>query len=341
MPPIEIHVSDVLNFKRCRRRWGFSSPLMSHLEPKRPNTTLWLGTGVHYGLNEYYRGNVKNPADAFTSWADTAIKQIRNRVELTQEQFDKFLATRELGEGMLQHYTRWAPEQDKPYTGLAEEYTFAVPLPGFPPQSVVLCGRWDRIVRDRNDLFWIMEHKTTQRFDTERLILDEQVGVYIYAAHKALGLDLQGVLYNMLRKKAPTVPEPLKSGGLTKRANIDTTEEVYRDAISMQGLDSEDYEDILGQLRAKGNTFFYREFVYRSEAEIKLLMANIAAVVVEMLDSKVVLYPNPNTLNCLGCMFQGPCIAMADGSDWKFILQQEFHTRVTEETQAEVEDPWG
>ena len=44
-----IHTSDRITFKRCRRKWDFSSPLRQHLAPQGGVVTpLWFGTGFHF-----------------------------------------------------------------------------------------------------------------------------------------------------------------------------------------------------------------------------------------------------------------------------------------------------
>ena len=67
-----------------------------------------------------------------------------------------------------------------------------------------------------------------------------------------------GFVLNVIRKKVPVEPEPLKKGGLSKSRGTDTTPELYMRAINRHGLDPNDYMDVLGALKVKGNRFFAR-----------------------------------------------------------------------------------
>jgi hypothetical protein len=70
---IPIHASDTSTFKRCRRRWEWTSPMRLNLAP---NVTqlgiympLWFGSGIHYALAQYYDPRFKrDPVEAFVSW---------------------------------------------------------------------------------------------------------------------------------------------------------------------------------------------------------------------------------------------------------------------------------
>ena len=44
-----------------------------------------------------------------------------------------------------------------------------------------------------------------------------------------------------------------------------------------------------------------------------------------MLDKELVLYPNPRKeYLCLNCIFRSPCIAAEDGSDWRWMLDNNY-----------------
>lgn len=73
----------------------------------------------------------------------------------------------------------------------------------------------------------------------------------------------------VVRKKVPKEPPPLKRGGLSKAQNVDTTPELYRRAIDRHGLDPADYADVLARLEKRGNAFHYRNEVNVGAAEIK------------------------------------------------------------------------
>ena len=72
---IPIHASDAATFKRCRRRWEWSSPMNMNLTGKVSQMgVVWplkFGTGIHYGLVTILRSRFqRDPVEAFISWCE-------------------------------------------------------------------------------------------------------------------------------------------------------------------------------------------------------------------------------------------------------------------------------
>jgi hypothetical protein len=72
---IPIHASDRGAFKRCRRKWDWSSPMRNNLVPRVDmqgvTMPLWFGSGIHYSLAQYYSPALKrDPVETFTWWWD-------------------------------------------------------------------------------------------------------------------------------------------------------------------------------------------------------------------------------------------------------------------------------
>jgi hypothetical protein len=359
----EIHVTDSSIFRGCRLRWSWTSSLQHNLESISPPRALWFGTGVHYALERYYKDGL-HPSEVFEAWAHEDLERIRSEWPHLSGEMDSFDEDVKLGIQVLAHYYSWAPQHDN-FDVVSTERSFTIPdfIPprvGYVTASgrilrdsevrtedcyeaeihIDLSGQSDMVIQDL-DGYWVMEHKTTvQVRDMNRLILEEQPGVYHAAMEQKLGVPIRGVKFNFLRKKAPHIPEPLKSGGLSVRANMDTTYEVYLAAIQAHGLDPKKYEDFLFNLQEKGNTFFYREDVVRSAKELKILFDRMRRVAEDMVSPGLSIYPSPDMLKCGMCPMQGPCIALADGSDWKFILDSQYapRRRRSERTVVKLEE---
>ncbi len=70
---IPIHASDRGTFKKCRRRWHWSSPMRENLVPRAElggiYLPLWFGSGVHWALARYYDPFLKrDPVETFKTW---------------------------------------------------------------------------------------------------------------------------------------------------------------------------------------------------------------------------------------------------------------------------------
>lgn len=260
-----------------------------------------------------------------------------------------------LGRGMLEHYFQWAPEQDSSdgWTPVYSEVKFQVPVPVKPDAAmrlpegfhrgeyavpdgnggerdvgqlffqgrpVVHEGRIDMIIRDKEGRLWIVDHKTAAQFGQMAFLdLDAQCSTYIWALRRVLGIPVQGVIYNQLKKNAPGPPDVLKSGNLSKNKQQKVSYHTYMQAIVEAGEDPAYYEDFLHYLKFEKSDYFRRVQTYRSDTELDIIEDTIVLEVVDMLNNPVI-YPNPGMFNCNGCQFYHPCLARQDGSDVQWIL---------------------
>ncbi len=332
----EIHVSDLMMFRECRRRWYLGSKTQKNLESIVPKTALWLGTAIHFGL-EMYNGSLirgatrdqatENMLAAYEDWVQGEMKEIRDKaLGLSPEQEEELTKAHDLGMGILIHYSEWCPQADE---DLGIEYVdtevnFEYPL----SDEYKFAGRFDGLVRRAGKL-WILENKTAASLTTEHLLLDEQAGAYVLAARLLYGEEVAGIMYNFMRKKVPAQPKVLVGGELSQDKRIDTTYERYMGAILEAGQSPLHYAGILEHLRLNAKAFFKREFVSRSTQEIWDLRRRFLAIAKEMHRAveEELLYPSPGKFSCQRCSFVPVCLAMAEGADWRFILDTHYQRR--------------
>jgi len=302
------------------------------LEPKIAPLPLWLGTGVHEALACYYLlAYDLRSAEALVNFFDLYCEKTLAKYEsdlgtLWDEEKELYLQNRALGEDILRNYHFWAKPLDEAISVIDTEVKFRTPVPDF--KNVFYEGTIDGYGED-DEGYLILEHKTARTIETDKLILDDQCGSYLWGASKFLDVPFKKVLYNIMRKKAPRVPAPLSKGGLSVNKSIDTTYEVYEQALKdyyQTPFYPEGYEGILSHLQLKGNTFYKRESVRRSETELELLEQRIVAEISDMISPDLRIYPSASR-DCSYCSFRSPCIAWCDGSDHKFILEQNFVPR--------------
>ncbi len=351
---VAIHTSDRKMFKDCRRKWDLASRMRRNLTPKKVNDKLWLGTGFHYALEHYYGSwnvphNRIHPVDAFKEWAEKEAKKIRKEnQDLWDEQEEMLRQQIELGIGMLEHYYSYWNDRDKEYfvEVIETEREFEVPI--LTPQGykahAVYRGKYDGVVKDKDGFYWILEHKTASNISTDHLPLDEQVVSYIWAAQQMYGFEFEGVIYNIALKKVPSKPQELKSGGLSKNKNIKTTYEVYKNALiehygSKENVPWEDYRDILDELKKRGNEFFWRKRLIKSQQEIQEIGERIYQEYRDMCDPNLRIYPRPSRDCMWKCDFREVCIAMNQGADYQYMLETMYEENDWSEG-ANEEDEW-
>lgn len=196
---LPVHTSDRAVFKRCRRKWDWSSPIRENLVPTvfsvGVNMNLWFGSGIHWALAQYYDPILhRDPVEAWIWWYELTWKggivspdavelsYDRNPVKVEKgykvrglddlvfdadEQEEEFENHRELGIKMMEHYLAYAGREDD-FVVIAPEHTFSVPLGirAIDPRDgiekdVHYRGTQDAIVQHQESgRYGILEHKT-------------------------------------------------------------------------------------------------------------------------------------------------------------------------------------
>lgn len=323
-----IRTSDRQYFKRCRQLWDFTSKIRQNFEPIQRIEALDFGTAMHSGLERYYdpltwETGTLQQFNAKTAFLDS-IKAVGTKVKIGALEFEeRFEEQKELGLGMLEFYFAWAPSHDL-FVPKLVEVEFEVPIPGL--NGVVYQGRIDLIVEDEYG-YWLVDHKTTaQLAQTEWLALDDQCSSYAWAIREQLGLEVRGVIYNELRKKAPRKPSVLRSGALSVNKSQDTTYETYLATINELGYKAKAYDSILQYLKDNPKEFVRRTKVTYTSRMMDIVGKRIRAEAVNMLGDPDI-YPTPSRFNCNGCRFFAPCLALQEGSDPQFILDEMYERR--------------
>jgi hypothetical protein len=357
---IPIHTSDRAAFKRCRRRWNWTSPMRENLIPKRKQHgvvfPLWFGTGIHAALEWYYLnipytdGDLR-PSEFFEDWYNNEVDVLNQEApDWYIEHLDELEEHFQLGIGMLDNYVEYAKQHDNFVVMRAEE-DFAVDL-GFSEydrragliKPVKYAGRQDLIIKDlETGRYGIMDHKTASQMGEDyfdKLDMDEQCTSYLWAAsrdHALLkltdGVAPSFVYYNVLRKAVPKPPTETYNGSRLSisRSAESTTYDMWQAALIAKGLvgsawhQKEDVQNYERYLKEVGwEQFFVRKLVLRNPHEIMSIGNQIQLEAHDMLDMPSI-YPNPSeSWYCLKCPFRGPCLATNDGSDVDYMIKENF-----------------
>lgn len=344
----EVHISDLRTFKSCRRKWNWSSLLREGLEPMKVYAPFFTGRCVHYALEKYYEQPHDNretpPVDFAEYWIDEELQVILADGSLTtKDQLeDQFV----LIEGMMEHYALWVdteghagPYSDGLFDIISMETEFNVPIvhpeTGEIHPTAQFAGRFDGIIRMKaTGEHWIFETKTARSIKEllRSLVNDEQASGYLYAAETLLRIPIAGILYNVLRKKVPTRPSELSSSKFSTNKRIDTTDMWYYETLQAAGYNHEEimfeYGPFLLYLNEeKGNTFFQRVPVRRTDAQKKNFLLNFWDVATEMTNESTPHYPSPSMIGCNWCMFREPCLKVDLGRDPQFNLDLNYKRR--------------
>ena len=312
------------------------------LEPVVPYKPFFTGRAIHDCLEAYYETG-EHPVDVLAKWLVTPMIEIETAFgDAWPEQMEVWQKEVDLITGMLDHYIVWqsnatGTNNDKNLRWIATELSFNIPvdIPGYGTHE--FAGRMDGIVERLSDhTFWIFETKTTRSIKEFKITLplEDQPTFYAGAAQRIMERPIEGIMYNLMRKKLPRELELLKKTNmLTQDKRADTTLEAYWEAAKAAHPDKShdalkvDYGEMLLHLEEKGNTFFERHIELRTEGEIANVFGDVVHAAIEMVDPHTELYPSPDWTNCRSCRFTEPCLAMNRGQDIDTLIENEYQPR--------------
>jgi hypothetical protein len=354
-----LRTSERSAFKRCMWRWW-----MEYREGWRTRyvqaDALWFGIGIHEALAPWYMKGKRrgpHPADTFETWVGEEIGYAKTYLD---DSFDEpvWMEAKELGIAMLEGYVN-TYGKDSQWHIISIEQPFSVKITRHGKPIAVFASRWDGVFRDLADgKIKLLENKTASQISTAYLELDDQGGSYWAVASQVLrakgilkpGEDIDGIIYNFLRKAMPdTRPrnaagdylnKPVKEHYLIalRSAGIETVEQgspksgpvpiekaTVKDlevAASFAGL------EVQGEVSQKQPPpLFVREPMHRVPSEQRTQLEKIAdeVEVMNAVRNGIIPVTKTTTKDCPKCPLWGPCTLHERGADsYRSLLKSNF-----------------
>jgi ATP-dependent helicase/DNAse subunit B len=333
---IRIHTSDRTKFKKCRLEWYFSSILQLGYRPAIAELPLGFGASIHSGTEVYKDPRLaKAPEEVRQSAAIASFLAAWKSMRCNQDGIviagfeEEYYQYKDLGVGMLRNWFDWDTRTNTNKV-IAVEIPFKIPITGL--ETVFYYGKIDCLEEDENG-YWIKDYKTVGRWTDEEALYaylqrDDQTAGYCYAIRKALGLNVQGVIYEQLYKAVPLPPvqlqRPYKGRLLSTNRNQTTTYELFLRAIEQTGESTVLYADYLEFLRDNAPQFFRRIEVRKTAEELEYVEQQIYKEAKAMIDPNVDIYPTPSYFGCRFCSYKAPCEETMRGGNPQATLAMTF-----------------
>lgn len=342
-----VRTSDRQLFKRCRRKWGWGSPLRQNRGMKDQPSYFWVGSGGHFALEDYHGYNYYgHPVEAFHAYVD-AWKQLERHSSFKLP--DDYQEQTELAEGMLEHYLMWLKNRDPlqtlwidgvpqvevkaqlelpivPYA-LDEQTGDHNPHPDF--DRVVYQLTLDRIVEIDGEL-WILDYKFYKTFGQGDLDYDQQMGAYIWAANALYDRPIVGAILQEHRKALPKPPRVLSTGKLSTAERQGTTHYLYREAIqelygSIEQAPQKYVQHLNNLAKQEGDErddFVRRTYTKRIIEQVQAEGSRVLLEVEDMLNPDLPLYTNMTRDCSWDCPLNEVCVMVERDDDWQSLLEE-------------------
>lgn len=321
--------SEIKSARFCEKSWAYR--YRERLRRKKPARSLFLGSLLHEMLHAYYlarvllrkfkenmgsgKGSPPGPYDILDQYK-------KKYKSLFREEREEFGDIPELAETIFENYLRRWKGDGLVY--LESEAPIITDL----TNNIRLIGYVDNIVQDSDGRRFLMERKSHKTLPgPQDRFSDIQTLLYFWAWNQShpKSEQLDGVIWDYLRTKAPTKPDLLKNGSLSKRANIDTDRRTYLKEIKKHGLDPDDYKDILKSLEGKEKTFFERVILPNPPKKmVESVVEDARATITIRLALQDIAPRHMSPRTCNLCEFRQLCEAEVRGLDSDFIRKRDY-----------------
>ena len=262
---------EVLTFSRIKARRN--CPMAEHIRydlelvPRNKKKSLGLGSAIHLGLE--------------TDDIDKAVGYFDGVFPDSQEEANELEVQRATVRAMLTGYfARFGKWGEETIRELSFDIPIRNPKTGAVSRSFRLQGKIDAITVIDGKM-WLVEYKTASQINKgyfDRVSLDEQITLYMYAYRERFGVKPEGVIYRVLKK--PTIRQ-------TKKESM----EQFCNRLEQDYVDRPDF-------------YFFEQKYYRSENDLKQFEKELWAF------TQQYLYEKRNDINCKNasrCLDFGQC----------------------------------
>jgi len=315
---VNFNQSRLKYFNRCPKQYEYK--YIQLLEPKKKQRPLFLGSWVHAALETYYTQG---------DWKVGHLQYVNEWNKLFEEER---LALRTRGktvgpplpqvvERIMKSYL-WYYRNDgwEPYL---VEQVLEVPTPlRVNGKQFIFKGRLDLIVRDEEDLLWLVDHKTASQIPmpTSFHAMDPQLMLYPWAAKIQYDLDIAGVIYNYVKSKPPSIPQINKDGSISRRKIVTDYPTLLR-FLKQHNRDPRDYIEILRPM-ARKSEFLRRYKLPREPVVTKEILLDTLSVVKRIDETRR--FTRTITRDCVRCAYHDLCRSELNGFDTKIMRDQMF-----------------
>lgn len=312
-----ISVSEAKTARSCLKLHDYK--YRQRLAPKRQASPLLMGNIIHGMLDAHAGGFLKTGGPSPEAvLAEYAKKFAKLFIEEREEYGDIIGDAQKIYDGYWRHYA------EQPLEVLGSEEFIETDL----GSGITFIGYIDKRYREKKTgLTWLTDHKVKKKIpEADERWSDFQLVSYVWAWNRERPKDrVDGVMWDYIRRKAPRIPEQLKSGELTQRKDIDTDLFTYLQEIRRLGLSIKEYKKIIDILRAKPNTFYHREKLPSPpKVAVDQIIQDLKtdAVKIHRLGTKGI--TRNMSYDCGRCDFFKLCQAELRGLDAAFIRKTEY-----------------
>lgn len=294
--PLRVSYSAVQDWRECQQRYFYR--YVERLRSKVDAPAPTLGRAIHLYLELYYGGAISKDGKPVKLKPETLHKRALKGMQdaMGKECADLAWVANEVGQtqvaadlqtvvpqatDLMRAYFRVHGKRDLEImtvqmveTDLLVPVTVDIELPG---KADLVSANWNTIS--------LWEHKSTKSVPEQgRRFRDLQTLLYAVMLEMQHGITVNQIVWNYIRTTPLQHPEPLKNagGGLTRRKDLNTTVELYMEAINEYKLDPNDYVDVIAQIEVRERALLFPRITLPIVQQEKVLVRDYVSSVMEI-----------------------------------------------------------
>jgi hypothetical protein len=281
--------SSISSFLNCRKLYKYR--YIDELVPITKDKNLKLGNDIHNFLADWHRYN-----DRF-NLIDTIDNYYKNK-----EQNEDNKSNYNLAKVMMLSYIERYPSEEFIPVVLEETFENNIinPSTNYSSRNFIISGKVDGLIQYPDGTYYLLEHKTTSNIAgsyLERLWTDFQISLYSYYIEQSKGIEIDGVLYNILTKaKLRQGKEETEKEFYERRMNLISKSKKGNSNAKRKLAESDLYFQKRLKEKYKEPTMFHREKIYISKDSLEKVNEHIWNISKSILSAfnKNNFYPNPS-----------------------------------------------
>lgn len=221
-------------------------------------------------------------------------------------------------------------------SGARAEHKFSMDL----CKGIILNGKIDAIAKTEDRNRWLTEHKTFKKeWSEEDKWRNVQSSLYIPAWIDMTGKRMDGIMWDYIYSKPPSVPKLTKTGKISQAAIVTLPTTVNRFLAKNELSSTHEGADFLIAAGEEGvERYFQRTFIPRNERVERMVRADVISTAKEMRAKLGVARERTIDHHCNMCEYKKICNAALTGGDVKFVKKSFYYVDEEEREESERED---
>jgi len=309
-------------WRKCEKAHHYK--YYERLERVKKALPLIMGTAVHSSIESHINGkDFKQPLEQFRKDFNKLFAEEKVELGDLPTELEKIM------QGYFDYYRNDGLSYSTGHRNLRCEIPVIIDL----DNRTRFVGYIDALPRDTHERLWIMDHKSVKSIpNEEQRYADYQFVTYAWLLPLLGYPKPDGIIWDYLRKKAPTEPEQLKSGELSKAQKIDSTYDVYMATVDkLLGPERRaDYEEFAATLKGREENFYRRiRLPNPHQVLIDGVVKDMFSSIEEIHKRGPIATVRSLSRDCSWCSYYSLCQAEFRGLDADYIRKTEYTIKET------------